>query len=78
VDDFEISIRDIAFTADDFLSYESQPLSYWRGGMHPVTAGEQYYVVVDGGIEGFVGQYTLEISQFSAEPWFFTQPLDAE
>jgi hypothetical protein len=46
--------------------------------MYPVTAGEQYYVAVDGGIEGFVGQYTLEINQFSAEPWFFAQPLDAE
>lgn len=77
-DDFEISIRDIVFTADDLLANESQPLSYWPGGMYPVTAGEQYYVAVDGGIEGFVGQYTLEINQFSAEPWFFAQPLDAE
>ena len=54
------------------------PLSYWPGGMYPVTAGEQYYLVVDGGIEGFVGQYTLEVTQFELEPWFYTKPLDVE
>jgi hypothetical protein len=76
--DFEISIRDITFTADDFLPDDSMPLSYWPGGMYPVTAGEQYYLVVDGGIEGFVGQYTLEVTQFELEPWFYTKPLDVE
>ena len=78
-DDFEISMRDVVYSADDFQSADdSQPLSYWPGGMYSVTVGEQYYVVVDGGIEEFVGQYTLEVTQFSAEPWFVAKPLDAE
>ena len=78
-DDFGISMRDVVYSADDFQSADDpQPLSYWPGGMYSVTVGEQYYVVVDGGIEEFVGQYTLEVTQFSAEPWFVAKPLDAE
>ena len=42
----------------------------WPGGMYPVTEGETYFIEVNGGIEdAFTGQYSLEVSQFSPDPF---------
>ncbi|MEC7566031.1 MAG: dockerin type I domain-containing protein [Planctomycetota bacterium] len=73
-DELNVTIRDIEFTEDDFQD-PLVAICYWPGGMYPVTAGEPYYVVVDAGIENFVGQYTLEITHFSPEPWEYIDHL---
>jgi len=42
----------------------------WPGGMYPVNNGETYFIEVNGGIdEAFIGQYSLEVSQFSSDPF---------
>ena len=43
---------------------------FWPGGMYPVTEGDTYFIEVNGGIDNnFSGQYTLELSYFSPDPY---------
>jgi len=43
---------------------------FWPGGMYPVTEGDTYFIEVNGGLDNsFSGQYTLELSHFSPEPY---------
>lgn len=56
------------FTTDD--QAEIAVCWAWPGGMYPVTEGETYFIEVNGGIaEAFTGQYSLEVSQFSSDPF---------
>ena len=56
------------FTTDD--QAEIVVCWAWPGGMYPVTEGETYFIEVNGGIaEAFIGQYSLEVSQFSSDPF---------
>ena len=42
----------------------------WPGGMYPVTEGATYFIEVNGGIDStFAGQYSLELSHFSPDPF---------